>query len=241
MTVAGEAARRPVLVVYAHIGGSAVLYRDRLRRALPNVEIAPTDLPGCGARHDEAPAKDLEAIAAAESERLGRDGPPLFLFGHSLGALVAYEVARRRQARGGAVRGLIVSGRVAPDVPRCAWSGGWSDADVLAMLRRVGSTPEAVLQDRDMMAFFMPSLRAGFRMLDSYRFVLGHRLRCPVLVLGGRDDPLVDEPGLAGWQRCVDGPMTLSRPPGGHMYPLVGDLGWTAAIDLFIEGAHAGA
>ncbi len=222
------------LLLYAHLGGVASAYRTHLVPVVTECECVAADLPGCGLRHAEPPAVDLRHAAALEAQRIAQDMKPVILFGHSLGALVAFEVARLRQAMGHAVAGLVVSGRRAPDVTTNARpSGERTDEELLAFLRQVGGTPEAVLADREMTAFFLPALRAGFRMLDSYRYVPEPILHCPLLVLGGIDDPMVDEAELAGWSRCVQGSIKVVRPPGGHMFPLAGQPSWAYHVRDF--------
>jgi surfactin synthase thioesterase subunit len=224
------------LLLYAHLGGVASAYRTHLAPVVPECECVAADLPGCGLRHAEPPATDLRYTAALEARRIAQDMKPVILFGHSLGALVAFEVARLRQAMGHAVAGLVVSGRHAPDVSVNARpSSERTDDELLAFLRKVGGTPEAVLADREMMAFFLPALRAGFRMLDGYSYIPEPALHCPLLVLGGTDDPMVDEAELAGWSRCVRGPIKVVRPPGGHMFPLAGHPSWACHVRDFAD------
>jgi surfactin synthase thioesterase subunit len=222
------------LLLFAHLGCAASAYRTLLAPVVTDYECVAVDLPGCGLRHAESQAIDLMQTATLEARRIAHDAEPIVLFGHSLGALVAFEVARRRQAMGRSVAGLIVSGRRAPDVlVSSPPSGERTDAELLSFLRQMGATPEVVLADQEMMAFFLPVLRAGFRMLDSYRYVPEPVLRCPLLVLGGIDDPMVGEAELAGWSRCAQGPIAVARPPGGHMFPLAGKLAWTHHVKAF--------
>jgi len=207
------------LRVYAHLGGAAAAYRRHLSQALTGHDVQAADLPGCGARYREAPARYLSHLAAEEAAALDGETEPVIFYGNSLGALVAFEVARRRAASGRPVAGLVVAGRNAPH-RGAGRSAARADDQIVETLRSIGGTPDEVLSNENLLAVFMPVLRAGFEMLDTYAFVAEPALDCPTLVFGGTEDPLVDQAGLEAWRECVSGPVRLVRPRGGHLFPV---------------------
>ncbi len=145
---------------------------------------------------------------------------PFAFFGHSLGALIGYEVARylRREA-GREPALLIAAGRRAPQIPS-------DDAPIYALphdafvaeLRRLNGTPDEVLLNQELMEMLLPTLRADFELCDTYRFETGEPLTAPVTVYGGADDE--DEPRekLEAWQSVTSGPFRLRMFPGGHFF-----------------------
>nr|ATY46606.1 type II thioesterase [Micromonospora sp. HK160111] len=148
----------------------------------------------------------------------GRPGPPLALFGHSLGAVVAYEVALRLEAAGSGPAHLFASGRRAPSRYRDEQVHRRDDAGVLAELAVLNGTDFSIMDDPDVIAMIMPALRADYRAIETYRHDPGRRLRCPVTALVGDDDPRTSRDEAADWARHTDGPFTLEVLPGGHFY-----------------------
>jgi medium-chain acyl-[acyl-carrier-protein] hydrolase len=178
-------------------------------------------LPGRETRLREAPFLDLDtAIAAVTGVLQPLLDRPYALFGHSMGALLAFEVARTLIEKGQRPPAhLFVSGRRAPHIT----SHGQPpyelpDNEFLDYLRRLNGTPEEVLRHKELMDFYLPIIRADFRLAHNYEYRAAEPLPVPITALGGRDDPAASEDGLRAWQRETARSFDLHILPGDHFY-----------------------
>jgi medium-chain acyl-[acyl-carrier-protein] hydrolase len=146
---------------------------------------------------------------------------PFVLFGHSLGGLIAFELARllRRSGRRSPAR-LIVSGCAAPRrVESCSPGRPYREQELVDYLHRAGAAPRAVLREKDLLRLLLPALRADLTLFDTYRYAAEPPLECAISVLAGRQDRLVNEELLGGWESETIGPFSLQMLPGGHFFP----------------------
>lgn len=214
---------RPQIVCFHHAGGSGGFFRPWLDLpALAGLALCPVELPGRGTRFGEAPHADLAALTRTLAALLAAEldwSRPVVLFGHSLGALVAYETALGLEARGRAPSHLVVSARRAPDVPTPQpWRHHLDDAALLAELARIGGTDAAILAHRELMALMLPALRADFALTDPYHRRQPKRLGCPILAIRGQADAEVGAADMAGWAAATGSACTRWDPPGDHFY-----------------------
>lgn len=210
----------PRLLCLPHAGGSAVTFHAWRRRFTGHVRVTPVELPGHGTRRGEPLVRDIGPLAdRLAGELAGTLSGPYLLFGHSFGALVAFELAHRlRDLGAGEPLALVAGGRNAPAVPHTREPLHDAPADRLARgLRALQGTLPGVAQDPELLEVFLPPLRADLRMAETYRRPAVPRLSCPVLAVAGDLDPVVDEAGLAAWQDETDGPFRIERVRGGHM------------------------
>ncbi|MDH6623179.1 surfactin synthase thioesterase subunit [Streptomyces sp. LBL] len=208
------------LVCFPHAGGSASYFRP-LADALASVaEVLPVQYPGRQDRRAEPPITSIprladEVLAVLESLPRRR----LVLFGHSMGACVAFEVARRIEQRSSPeLLGLVASGRTAPPKLRDRGVRSMDDDGVIAEIRRLNGTDDRLLLDDDLIEMIMPAIRGDYEAVESYRYEPGLRLRCPVSVLVGDDDPQVTLAEAEEWRDHTEGGFTLRSLPGGHFY-----------------------
>jgi surfactin synthase thioesterase subunit len=206
------------LYCFPHSGGTAGEY-VRWADHLPDVEVWGLQLPGRGGRHGEAPLTWMPDLVEALVEEAAFDGR-FALFGHSLGALVSYEVARRLRATGRrSPEWLFVSAYAAPHLPR----GGpmdhlLSDAELADRIDRTyGTLPAEVRVDPELLALVLPAYRSDLTMVETYEHVPGEPLDCPLTVFGGTDDEAT-EAQLTAWRRHTTGPFAVRWLPGGHFY-----------------------
>lgn len=144
---------------------------------------------------------------------------PFALFGHSMGAHVAFEVARALEREGLRPRHLVVSGNRAPSLPfPRPRIHHLPDARILAEFARLGGTPREVLDDPQLMALLLPILRADLALCETYAYEAGPPLECPINAWGGARDPDVPVAALEAWRDETRGPFTLRLFDGGHFF-----------------------
>ncbi|MDT0270074.1 thioesterase domain-containing protein [Streptomyces sp. DSM 44915] len=222
------------LVCLPHAGGAPSLFRDWSAGLPADVEVVAVCYPGRQDRLAEPCVDDMGVLSTVIADvLLPYHGPRLALFGHSMGASVAYEVALRLQQRTDTgVAGLFVSGQLPPHrvVPSDVHRQG--DDAILAAVRQLGDPgAEAVLADPDLRELVLPAIRADFRLIGGYQPRPVTPLRGPVAAYAGADDPDVPAAGLREWAAATaDGPFHHRTLPGNHFYlipgaaPLLADL-----------------
>ncbi|QNP50620.1 thioesterase [Diaphorobacter aerolatus] len=224
-------------------GASATMYL-RWRRYLPHwIHLAPIELPGRGARMVEAPVEDFAALVAGICDEQSHRMPGEFvLFGHSMGALLAYGVATRLRANGKALpRALLLSGCAAPsarDVDHLA--GMHTDASLVSDLRRQGGTPDAVFEHDELLRLTLDLLRADYRVCSSFVAPqVGAVLPLPVHVFAGRNDA-IGAPAMKAWSKATSGAFTLDWFDGGHFFIRDDERAFIAALVRRIESSAIG-
>ncbi|MGP3632316.1 thioesterase II family protein [Streptomyces sp. 24-1644] len=213
---AGEGTSRILCLPYAGGGGS--VYESWTKTIPAHVDVWVPDLPGREHRMLDEPVEDLHELVAALADALGEDPVPTSLFGHSLGSLVAFELARELEARSLPVRCLVASGMSAPRTltPRPAPT----DAQILADLRRMGVAPDELFSQPDLVELLLPGLRADYTMALGYTYREGPKLSCGIFAVGGTDDAHVPLTGLAAWSEETVRACETRMWEGGHMYLL---------------------
>lgn len=206
------------LLCLPHAGGSASFFRDWRKHLEPDVELLAVQYPGREERYGEAPAASLEAMAACIAEACaGLDERPLALFGHSMGAAVAYEVALALQGRGRAPLHLFVSAHPPPHRQRGGSLHRQADAALLADVRRQSDGLPWALDEPAVRELFLPALRADYRLIERYRRERVEPLDCPVSLLLGEDDEVNDDEALA-WAAASRCGLDVRHFAGGHFY-----------------------
>jgi len=210
------------LFCFPYAGGAAAVYRPWIDAFSAEVDVCPIQLPGRGSRFREAPfrrAADL-VPAAAEALRAYLDLPFAF-FGHSMGAVVAFELTRELRRRGwpGPVL-LAVSGRQAPPRPDPDPPfGHLPDQEFLREVReRYDGIPDEVLAEEELLQLVLPALRADILVLETHKYVPGPPLDCPLSCLGGDEDRHVSREDLEAWRDETRGPCTVRTFPGRHFF-----------------------
>jgi surfactin synthase thioesterase subunit len=216
-----ESPRERLLFCFPHAGGDPRAFLDWQPGIGNAAAVVAVGMPGRGHLLGQvAPAGIAEladGVAGAIAEAADR---PVYLFGHSLGALIAFEVARRL---GGlpALRHLVASGCAAPslvpapDIVRVAELEGRAFAEAVAFL---GGLPPELLADPELSELLLPVLRADARLVAGYRYRPAAPLPIGVSLINGINDPLVDDAALQPWQRECIRPPACHWVAGGHFF-----------------------
>lgn len=202
-----------------HAGGGASAFRPWIG-AVPGVAVSPLQLPAREARFRDRPHLDMGPLAAEIADVIlaAADGP-YAVYGHSLGALVGFETVREIRRRGAQMPvHLFVSGCAAPQVQDSLLPNVHeaSDAEVVALLRRLGGTPESLLADQSLLELILPAIRADLTVKETYRYVPEAPLDLPVTVLGADNDPRAGAAETAAWREQAAGAFTLHTVGEGH-------------------------
>ncbi|WP_246101142.1 thioesterase II family protein [Streptomyces cyaneus] len=214
-----SAARR--VVCFPHAGGSASFYRPWAQHLGPTYELLAVQYPGRENRYAEPLIPALDEIAAAAAHALlAEPVRETVLFGHSMGAAVAYETLRILEAEGAThFTRLCVSGRRITDfseeidpVPR-------TDDELITAMTGLGGTQTEVLHEPDLREMFLPIIRNDYHLIDTYRPPRDATpIRADVIALLGDNDPQVDRRQATEWASVTAGTFASHVFPGGHFY-----------------------
>ncbi len=214
-----SAAASHSLYCFPFAGGSSNYYADWKRYFTGPIELVPVQLPGRGARMSEPPATDMHPLADEIADVIVREPTEVLLFGHSMGAILAFEVARRLGALGRPVRHLFVTGRPTPTIVRPpAPVSDLPRPEFVQMLREYGAADEAIFEHDDLLDVLMPMIRADFAMIERYRYRPGPPLSCPISAWCGDGDPEVSPEAMRPWADHTSGGFRLTVLPGGHFF-----------------------
>ena len=207
------------LFCFPPVGAGASMFRS-LSLNGSGVEVAAIQPPGRETRLWESPIDRVPALVKELAQELPRDKPFAF-FGHSLGAIVAFELARelRRRGKEGPLHLFAAAcgapARIpVPDPPRHLWP----DERLLAEIGRFGGTPPEVLAEPELVRLILPVLRADFALVETYKYEREEPLRCGISAYGGAEDRDVSQDDLSWWRAETRAPFQLRIFPGGHFF-----------------------
>ncbi|PBC45173.1 thioesterase [Rhodococcus sp. ACS1] len=212
-----------VLLCFPHGGGTASAYRQLAEALFPRIELLAVQYPGRQDRLSDEMISDVGAIA----EQVVRESTPpagrrLGVFGHSMGATIAFEAARRFEQRGQALAALFVSGRTAPSVVQPTALHLASDQALLDDMRRLGGADSNVVQilveNPDLAELVLPSVRNDYKAVETYRYKSGPDVSCPIIALRGDADPSVTDADIRLWSEFTTGTFDTCEFSGGHFY-----------------------
>lgn len=233
----------PILLCLPPAGGAASTFRRWEAQLDGIVRVLALEPPGRGTRRSEAPATSMAQFVAAfrgPALAAARRAPQVALIGHSLGALVARELADVLVAAGLPPGLVIACGRNGPSEPNATEPiAGLPEEALLESVVALGGVPPEVRGAPELLALFVAPLRCDLAIAESWRRPRGGTpLRCPIHVLQGEDDPVVTQAQSAAWAAETTGPCVISTHAGGHFFlhepglvtatlrPLLGD--WAA-------------
>lgn len=209
------------LFCFSYAGGNASTYRDWHRLLPADVEVCSVQLPGRGSRFKERAHTTLNSLLdALQTAIQPYVGVPYAFFGHSMGAQVAFELARRLRDSG--VRQpacLIVSGRRGPQrPPRNKPIHTLPEPQFRDEIRRLNGTPEEALNNPELMDLVSPILRADCQVVETWEYRPSEPIDVPVLALGGVKDKQVSLDDLEDWRSVTKGPFSLELFSGDHFF-----------------------
>ncbi|MCB0063644.1 MAG: thioesterase [Caldilineaceae bacterium] len=211
------------LFCFPYAGGAASIYRTWHQYLPADIEVCAVQLPGRENRIRERPFTDTNALVQALLPHLQPYlDRPFALFGHSMGTIIAYELAQQlQQQRQQPPFRLLVSARRAPFLPEPEALVHLlpTDAQFLAELqRRYNNIPAMIFEDAELRELFVPLLRADFTLVETYQHSDRPPLRCPIIAFGGAADERASATELRAWQHVTQSTFALHCLPGGHFY-----------------------
>ncbi len=209
------------LFCFSYAGGNASAYRDWYKKLPDDIELCSVQLPGRGSRFKEQAYTSLGALLVALEDALKPYLSDKFaFFGHSMGAQVAFELARRlRDKNLPQPACLFVSGRRAPHVPgsgktlHCLPENEFRDE-----IRRLNGTPEEAFQNPELMELVSPILRADCQVIETWEYKPSEPLTIPIYAMGGTKDDNVSIDELESWSKMTNGPFEMRLFSGDHFY-----------------------
>lgn len=226
--------RTPTLVCFPHAGGGASAFWSWRRHAETKIHIHPVSLPGRDGRSGEPLPADMAALAGSLAHDLSDVlDEPHVLFGHSLGGLVAYQVAEHQWATGKRVAdALVVAACPAPHLlSPLATVADLDDAKLATGLSAIGGLPSELLDRPQWLSTFLDGVRGDLKLCLAHSYRGNPPLPCAIHVFGGKRDPLVRRSALAGWRRHTSASFTLKMLSGSHF--LVSDENSGLRSDVF--------
>jgi medium-chain acyl-[acyl-carrier-protein] hydrolase len=229
----------PTLVVFPHAGAGAAAYWRLAQSQRDLARSLVVRLPGRESRAQERRFTDIRplvrALAPALRPHLAGD---YVLYGHSMGALIAFETARLFSlAYDMPPRRLVVSGMEPPqDSPTGHARHRLSDGELWRVVGEMGGIPAEIMADDSMRRLLLPTLRADFEVTDTYTFRAMPLISCPISAYAGETDPELPAAAMTGWGANTAGDFTHTAMPGGHFFNLDSRSGFTQALRTCLTG-----
>lgn len=210
------------LLCFSYAGGGATVFRPWPALIADQVTVIPVQLPGREWRLEEPAYRRLDALIpdlAAALAPLLDDPTPYAIFGHSMGALIGFELTRHLRRAGRPLpQTLLLSAFRAPQLDNPNIRIYHLPDEVLTTVLAKEGTPKAILGNPDVMRVMLPTLRADFELCDTYQYRPQPPLPMPVHVFGGHDDVRVGRDDLDPWRAHTSGPFSLTMLPGPHFF-----------------------
>lgn len=223
----------PRLVCFPYAGGSASFYRPMSIALSSDADTIALQYPGRQDRRLEPCITDIAELAERITDKLLRlDERPTLFFGHSMGAVLAFETAWRleRKGSGTAPRALIASGRRAPSTHRVESVHRRDDDGIIAELKLLDGTDQGVLGNEEILRMALPAIRGDYEAIERYRCDEQRRVNCPITAVTGNADPRTTIEEATAWARHTAGSFRLEVLPGGHFFLTGQQAGITSLI-----------
>ena len=218
--------RRPLkdaplrLFCFPYAGGGLTAFRSWLDYLPHNVEVQVLEMPGREAQLRLPSFVRVEPLIRAIADAMkDYEDRPFAFFGHSMGALVSFELSRLlRRAEMTPPRALLVSGRRPPQLPIEPPTYNLPEEEFVAELREMGGTPEEVLRHPELLTLLLPTLRSDFELCQTYSYTEEPPFSFPITAFGGLNDKFVPREEMERWREQTTGSFQLRMFPGDHFF-----------------------
>jgi medium-chain acyl-[acyl-carrier-protein] hydrolase len=230
------------LYCFPHAGGAAHAFEEWQKELPTSIEVAAIELRGRGRRFDERLVLDFDRHVDEAAQSIGEHSDmPAAYFGHSMGAVLAFEVIRRLRAAGKPrPLGLFVSAHRAPQLPdRTPTLHMLEDAALLERLRDWSGTSDAILKNPALSSIFLPILRADLTAASRYRYESGPPLDCPIVAYAGTQDSEASIDEVRAWRTQTSADFSLHVYSGGHFFIQEPRSGFMAEFVHALRGMSA--
>lgn len=230
VSIAPRSGARLRLLCFPHSGAGALAFRTWQSGFPAEIDVCPVQLPGRENRFRSAPYTSMPSLIDAIVDALAPYlDQPFALYGQSLGALVAFEVARKLRSFQAhqPVHLLVASCRAPQQPPSDPPIYQLPDAAFLAEVERFDGLPKQILQNQEAVALVLPALRADLAIYDTYTYVAASALECPITAYGGLQDTRASQEAMAPWQTQTGAKFSLQLFPGSHFF-------WQTAQNQFL-------
>jgi pyochelin biosynthetic protein PchC len=212
----------PILVCFPHAGGSATYFSPISAALTPAIDVVAIQYPGHQDRRHDACVDDITELArqirvALDAAGISDSTRPVAFFGHSMGALVAFEVALLMQPDSGPTV-LFASGRRAPSCRRAETLHSRGDAALVDEMRSLGGTDSKFLDDPELLSIVLPVLRSDYEAVSRYSQSASAKIAAPIIALTGDSDPYTTKDEATAWRSHTRGGFALHSFQGGHFY-----------------------
>jgi medium-chain acyl-[acyl-carrier-protein] hydrolase len=207
------------LFCFPYAGGPAAMFREWSEKLNPGIEVWSVEYPGHGMRRFETPISQLSQLADALLPELRQElVSPFAFFGHSMGAIVAFEILKRLATESGPQPACFFVSACYPPWKRKrrAPIHDLPEPEFIAELRLLGGTPEELLANPDLAQLLLPALRADFEVAQTY-YHSTDKLRCPIFAYGGLNDPEASREDLSEWNSVCE-TSCVRMFPGDHFF-----------------------
>lgn len=208
------------LFCFPYAGAQAALFQHWPDLLPSTIEVCAVELPGHGSRFRETSYTAIDPLAEAVAEALlPYTDRPFALFGHSMGALLCFDLIRKLRRQAIAPLHLFAGSHRAPHLPDMNQQlHAVPDSQLLSELRRLGGTPEGVLQNHEVISLMLPKLRADLALSETYIYRPEAPFNHPITVFGGTEDTEVNVMELEAWRQHTHAGFCLKMLPGGHFF-----------------------
>lgn len=208
------------LFCFPYAGAGASIFRGWTKSLSDGIELCPVQLPGRETRAmEKAHPRMGPLIDALLHELQGYLDLPFAFFGYSMGALIAFELARALKARHHVTPlHLFLAARRAPRLPGSSFTAELTDGEFVKELERLGGAPKQILEHPDMLELILPTIRADFALCESYSYPPGQILDCPLTIFGGKEDPKICYKELLAWGEETNAGCTVKMLNGDHFF-----------------------
>jgi surfactin synthase thioesterase subunit len=229
-----------VLYCFPYAGAGSTIFRPWWNEMLRGIQVCGIQLPGRGVRFSEPRYTRVQPLIQALTDDLWPlPDLPVALFGHSLGALLAFEFARELRRRGREPMHLIVSGLRAPQMssasPRVS---NLPQDELLGALTALNGIPEQLLAEPEFLRIMLPALRDDLEMLETYSYTPEPPLGCRISAYAGRSDPRSPAEELIFWRAQTSGGFSCRIFPGGHFFIDTGRRAILSAVSVDLLGTY---